>query len=251
MIVQTWDAAHLESVAMFFVVLAAGLLVRRRDAAAGVALGVAAAFRLTPLVLLVPALLGGRAKPARLLAGFLPAFVVPYVPYLATGGATGSLFEAGTGWTGQAFLFAPLARLTSPEVARVLCARHRHRRRRLDRPTSPRTRAHGRGLRLDPDPARPLPPGGARLVLAHAAGARPGRRHLAARVIGRVAGAHPRGLPVHVAVVAAAVAAGAGRSPALVDTGLERARRQSGVQLSALRRCPILSRTRSSTEGPL
>ncbi len=121
-IVQTWDAAHLESVAMFFVVLAAALLMQRRDAAAGVALGLAAAFRLTPLVLLVPALLGGRAKPAPLLAGFLPAFVIPYLPYLVTGGAAGSLFEAGTGWTGQAFLFAPLARLAGPEIARALCA---------------------------------------------------------------------------------------------------------------------------------
>jgi len=121
-IVQTWDAAHLESVAVFFVVLAAGLLLRRRDAAAGVALGVAAAFRLTPLGLLVPALLGGRARPARLLAGFVPAFAIPYVPYLATGGATGSVFDSGTVWTGQALLFAPLARLTSPEVARALCA---------------------------------------------------------------------------------------------------------------------------------
>ena len=121
-IVQTWDAAHVESVAVFFVVLAAALLLRRRDAAAGVALGVAAALRLTPLGLLVPALLGGRAKPARLLAGFVPAVIVPYVPYVATGGATGSLFEAGTGWNGQTFLFAPLARLTGPEAARVLCA---------------------------------------------------------------------------------------------------------------------------------
>jgi hypothetical protein len=121
-IVQTWDAAHLESVAVFFVVLAAALLVRRRDGAAGVALGVAAAFRLTPLALLVPALLGGRAKPARLLAGFLPTFLLPYVPYLATGGATGSLFEAGTGWAGQAFLFAPLARIAGADAARAICA---------------------------------------------------------------------------------------------------------------------------------
>jgi hypothetical protein len=121
-IVQTWDAAHFESVAVFFVVMAAALLVRRRDTAAGVALGVAAAFRLTPLGLLVPALLGGRARPARLLAGFLPAFVIPYVPYLASGGATGSLFEAGMGWTGQAYLFAPLARLIGPEATRALCA---------------------------------------------------------------------------------------------------------------------------------
>ena len=121
-IVQTWDAAHLESVAVFFVVLSAALLLRRRDATAGAALGVAAAFRLTPLALLLPALLGGRAKPARFLAGFIPAFAIPYVPYLATGGATGSVFEAGTDWTGQAFLFAALARLTGPDVARALCA---------------------------------------------------------------------------------------------------------------------------------
>jgi len=121
-IVQTWDAAHFESVAVFFVVLAAGLLLRRRDAAAGVALGVAAAFKLTPLGLLVPALLGGRAKPARFLAGFVPAFAIPYVPYLATGGATGSLFQGGTQWTGPALLFSLLARLMGPEVARVLSA---------------------------------------------------------------------------------------------------------------------------------
>jgi len=121
-IVQTWDAAHLEAAAAFFVVLAAALLLHRRDAAAGAALGVATAFRLTPVAVLVPALLGGRAKPGRLLAGFVPAVVIPYVPYLATGGATGSLLQAGTGWTGQAFLFAPLARLTSAEIARALCA---------------------------------------------------------------------------------------------------------------------------------
>lgn len=121
-IVQTWDAAHLESVAVFFVVLSAALLGRRRDAAAGVALGIAAAFRLTPLGLLVPAVMGGRAKPARLLAGFVPAFTIPYLPYLLTGGATGSLFESGTVWTGPALLFSPLARLVGPEVARVLSA---------------------------------------------------------------------------------------------------------------------------------
>jgi len=121
-IVQTWDAAHLESVAVFFVVLAAGLLLRRRDAAAGVALGVAAAFKLTPLGLLVPALLGGRAKPARFLAGFVPAFAIPYVPYLATGGATGSLFDSGTVWTGPALLFSLVATVTGEQPARIVCA---------------------------------------------------------------------------------------------------------------------------------
>jgi len=121
-IVQTWDGAHLEAATVFFVVLAAAMLVRRRDAAAGAALGVAAAFRLTPLALLVPALLGGRAKPVRLLAGFLPAFALPFVPYLLTGGATGSQFEAGTVWKGQSFAFAPIAWLTGSEIARALCA---------------------------------------------------------------------------------------------------------------------------------
>jgi hypothetical protein len=71
---------------------------------------------------LVPALMGGRAKPARLFAGFVPAFAIPYLPYVLTGGATGSLFESGTVWTGPALLFSLLARLTGPEVARVLSA---------------------------------------------------------------------------------------------------------------------------------
>ena len=84
-IVQTWESAHAEAAAVFLCVLAAALLVRRRDGWAGVALGLAAAFKVTPLALLVPALLGGRASPARFLAGFVPAFVLPYVPYLAHG----------------------------------------------------------------------------------------------------------------------------------------------------------------------
>jgi hypothetical protein len=121
-ILQTWDAAHLESVALFFILLAAGLLLRGRDASGGVALGVAAAFKLTPLGLLVPALLGGRAKPARLLAGFVPAFAIPYVPYLLTGGATGSLFQSGSDWTGGALVFTLAAAATGPDVARVVCA---------------------------------------------------------------------------------------------------------------------------------
>lgn len=121
-IVQTWEAVHLEAAAVFFCVLAALLLLRRRDGWAGVALGLATAFKLTPAALLIPALLGGRAKPARLLAGFVPAFALPYLPYLLSGGATGSLFESGTKWTGGALVFAPLALLMGAEVARLLSA---------------------------------------------------------------------------------------------------------------------------------
>ena len=68
----------------------------------------------------MPALLGGRASPARFLAGFLPAFVIPYVPYLLTGGAFGSLFQSGTSWTGGSLVFTLLAQLTTPEIARWL-----------------------------------------------------------------------------------------------------------------------------------
>jgi len=119
-ILQTWESAHAEAAAVFFCVLAAALLVRRRDGWAGVALGFAAALKVTPLALLVPALLGGRASPARLLAGFLPAFVIPYVPYLLTGGAFGSLFESGTNWKGASLAFTVLAVLTTPQIARWL-----------------------------------------------------------------------------------------------------------------------------------
>src|SRR5450756_225250 len=120
-IVQTWGAAHLEIVAVSLIVLTAAALLRGRDWQAGVLLGLATAFKLTPAALLVPALLGGRARTARFLAGFLPALVLPYVPYLLSGGAFGSLFESGTGWTGGALLFALLAKIVDPEVARLLC----------------------------------------------------------------------------------------------------------------------------------
>jgi hypothetical protein len=121
-IVQTWGAAHLEIVAVSLIVLAAAALLRGRDWQAGVLLGLAAAFKVTPAALLAPALLGGRAKPARLLAGFIPALVLPYVPYLLSGGAFGSLFESGAGWTGTALLFSLLTEIMDPDVARLLCA---------------------------------------------------------------------------------------------------------------------------------
>ena len=85
-ILQTWEAAHVEVVAVLLVVLAAGLLRRGRDGWAGVALGLAVAVKLTPLVLVVPALVGGRARPARFLAGLIPALLLPYLPYLLHGG---------------------------------------------------------------------------------------------------------------------------------------------------------------------
>ena len=119
-IVQTWESAHAEAAAVLFCALAAALVVRRHDAWAGVALGLAAAFKNTPLALLVPALLGGRASPARFLAGFVPAFLLPYVPYILTGGSFGSLFQGGTAWTGGSLVFTLFAQLTTPALARWL-----------------------------------------------------------------------------------------------------------------------------------
>jgi hypothetical protein len=116
-IVQTWESAHAEAAAVFFCVLTAALLVRRRDGWAGIALGVAAAFKVLPLGLLVPALFGRRTSPARFVAGFAPAFVIPYLPYLLTGGSFGSLFQGGFSWTGASLLFLLFARLSSPQVA--------------------------------------------------------------------------------------------------------------------------------------
>ena len=124
-ILQTWESAHLEIVAVGLAVLAAGLLVRGRDWQAGIVLGLAAAFRLTPAALLLPALLGGRAKPGRLLAGFVPAFVIPCLPYLAGGdglrGVFGGVAAAGTDWTGTALLFSALTYIVAPRVAQLVC----------------------------------------------------------------------------------------------------------------------------------
>lgn len=90
MVLETWSSAHLETVAVFFTLAATLLLVRERDTWAGIALGLAAAFKLTPAFLLIPALLGGRTRPLRFLSGFALAFGLPYLPYLLSGGARGS-----------------------------------------------------------------------------------------------------------------------------------------------------------------
>ncbi len=121
-ILQTWEAAHLEVAAVLLVVLAAGLLRRGRDGWAGAALGLAAAVKLTPLALVVPALVGGRARPARLLAGLVPALLVPYLPYVLHGGAFGSLFESGTTWLGGSLVYAAARVVLPAGPARAVCA---------------------------------------------------------------------------------------------------------------------------------
>ncbi|HMK92325.1 MAG TPA: glycosyltransferase 87 family protein [Thermoleophilia bacterium] len=121
-VLQTWEAGHLEIVAVLFIVVAAGLIRRGRDPWAGLALGAAAAIKITPAALLVPALVGGRARPARLLAGFLPALLLPYLPYLLWGAASGSLTESGTRWLGGSFAFAAVRVVLPAQAARLACA---------------------------------------------------------------------------------------------------------------------------------
>ena len=116
----------------------------------------------------------------RFLAGFVPAFALPYVPYLLTGGSFGSLFESGSGWTGGSLLFTLLARLTTPEAARWLSlALFLGGAVWIAGSFSGREKT-AEALRLDLHPAHPVPAGRARLVLADSARAGPGRRPLAA-----------------------------------------------------------------------
>ncbi|HSL95833.1 MAG TPA: glycosyltransferase 87 family protein [Thermoleophilia bacterium] len=108
-VIETWWSAHLDVLAALFVVLAAGLLVRRRDAPAGVALAAAVLVKVTPLGLVVPALLGRRARLLPFLLGFLPALVLPALPYALTGGVFGSLGEAGLTWKAESAVFDVVA----------------------------------------------------------------------------------------------------------------------------------------------
>jgi len=119
-ILETWSSAHVEAPAVFLVVLSAALLVRGRDGWAGAALGLAAAFRLTPALLVLPAILGRRASLRSFLPAFALAWALPYVPYLLTGGAFGSLVEFRE--VGNSFMFSILDAVLPYEATRVLCA---------------------------------------------------------------------------------------------------------------------------------
>ncbi len=92
---ETWSSAHLDAAPVLLTVAAVLLIVRGRDLAAGIVLGLAAAFKFYPGFLLVPALLGKRARPVPLLAGFVAGFGLPYLPYVLTGAALGSITESG------------------------------------------------------------------------------------------------------------------------------------------------------------
>ncbi len=152
-IVQTWESAHAEAATVFFCVLAAALLLRRRDGWAGIALGVAAAFKVTPLGLLVPALLGrarlARPLPRRLRTG--PRH--PLRPLPRHRRLIRLVVPERDRLDGRFSGLHP-ARPAHLSPARALArARSVHRGSGLDRRQLPWPREHRRGLRLDVHPA--------------------------------------------------------------------------------------------------
>jgi hypothetical protein len=91
-----------------------------RDAAAGAALGLAAALKVTPALLIVPALIGKRVRPLVFLPAVALAWGLPYVPYLLTGDATGSL---GSWWEhGNALVFFLISQVLPYTAAAIVCA---------------------------------------------------------------------------------------------------------------------------------
>ena len=118
-IIETWHAAHLEVVATLLVVISLALIERRRDLPAGLALGAAAAVKLMPAFLLVPALFGGRVSARRFLPGFALAFGLPYIPYVLTGAALGSARDSGARPEGNSLVFTTLRGIVGYETARV------------------------------------------------------------------------------------------------------------------------------------
>jgi alpha-1,6-mannosyltransferase len=119
---ETWSSAHVEAAAVCLAVASAVLLVRRRDLWAGVALGFAAGVKLTPAVLLIPAVIGRRARPVPFLAGFAAAFALPYVPYALSGAVLGSLSQTGAKPEFNDAGFALLALVLPYGAARVVAA---------------------------------------------------------------------------------------------------------------------------------
>ncbi len=74
---------------------------------------------MTPLALVVPALLGRRARPLPFLLGFLPALVLPALPYALTGGVFGALGEAGLTWKAESAVFDVVDAAAGPAAARA------------------------------------------------------------------------------------------------------------------------------------
>jgi hypothetical protein len=146
-VLETWSSVHIETLAVLFAALAAALIASGRgsdstsldeaagpastrsgwtagpvlrDAAAGLALGFAAALKVTPALLIVPALIGKRVRPLVFLPAVALAWGLTYVPYLLSGGATGSL---GSWWEhGNALAFFLISQLLPYTATAIVCA---------------------------------------------------------------------------------------------------------------------------------
>ena len=121
-LLETWSSAHFEAVPVALMVLAALLITRARDVGGGLALGLAAALKVYPALLLVPALLGRRARPVPLLVGFALGVGAPYLPFLRQGAALGSLAETGATPEFHSSVFFLLNQAFSYGTTRILVA---------------------------------------------------------------------------------------------------------------------------------
>lgn len=119
---ETWSSAHFDAAPVALMVVAALLIARKRDLLGGLSLGLGAAFKLFPAFMLVPALVGRRARPLPLLAGFAVGAGLPYIPYLISGAALGSLTETGATPEFNSSVFYLLRLVLPYATARALVA---------------------------------------------------------------------------------------------------------------------------------
>ncbi len=118
---EIWGSAHIDAVYVFLMLTALLLIMRHRDLLAGVALGAGAAFKLVPLFLVIPAVLGGRVRPGRFLLGLTAAFLLPYLPYAAGGAFLGSLSRTDATPEFDSSIFWLLDAVLPYATARYIC----------------------------------------------------------------------------------------------------------------------------------
>jgi len=118
---EIWGSAHIDAAPVFLMMVAMLAIVRRHDLVAGLALGAGAAFKLVPLLLVIPALVGGRVRPGRFLVGLTATFLVPYLPYVASGAFLGSLTRTRATPESNSSIFWLLDLLLPYATARLIC----------------------------------------------------------------------------------------------------------------------------------
>ena len=118
---EIWGNAHIDAAPVFLMMVALLAIMRRHDLVAGLALGAGAAFKLVPLLLVIPVLVGGRVRPGRFLLGLTAAFLLPYLPYVAGGAFLGSLTRTNATPEFNSSIFWLLDLVLPYSTARFIC----------------------------------------------------------------------------------------------------------------------------------